>query len=63
LSVESCSIINEETTMEELRYPTQEDVMAALRARTSEVSEGPHGTEAARAGECADLEVVCIHRF
>ena len=44
--------------MEELRYPTQEDVMAALQARKSEVS----GVEAAHA-ESADMDVACIHRF
>jgi hypothetical protein len=49
--------------MEELRYPTQEDVMAALRARTAEVSDAPHGTEAAGSEEHAELDVICIHRF
>lgn len=49
--------------MEELRYPTQEDVMAALHARTAQVSDGPHGAEAARSVEGADLDVVCLHRF
>lgn len=48
--------------MEELRYPTQEDVMAALQARTSEATD-QHGAEAMHAGESANLEVVCMHRF
>jgi hypothetical protein len=45
--------------MENLRYPTQEDVMAALEARTADDS--LQGASSARFGEAVEQAVVCVH--
>jgi hypothetical protein len=46
--------------MEDLKYPTQEDVMAALVARMPDVADHSHVAQALPSGECP---VFCVHRF
>jgi hypothetical protein len=48
--------------MESLKYPTQEDVMAALAARTSDVPDYAHEALVSGSGACLD-PVFCVHRL
>ncbi len=48
--------------MEDLKYPTQEDVMAALAARMPDVIDHSHVAQALASGEGL-APVFCVHRI